>query len=63
MIWRACKVCNDKRYLVSERADGTVAIETCDECCCDVLTDTQAAILARHDGIDCRLEYPCYVTK
>jgi hypothetical protein len=53
-----CDVCNGKRYLICTRSDGRRAIERCDECASDCLSDEQAAILARHDGIDCAESYP-----
>jgi hypothetical protein len=56
-----CVVCHGKRYLVCTRMDGRKAIERCDECSTDTLTDEDAAKLAQQDGIECEPEYPCYV--
>jgi hypothetical protein len=55
-----CEVCNDKAYLICTRADGRRAVERCDQCASDTLSDEQAAILARYDG-ECAESYPCYL--
>jgi hypothetical protein len=56
-----CNVCNGKAYLICTRSDGRKAVERCDECAMNCLSDEQAAILARYDGIDCAESYPCIV--
>ena len=58
-----CPACGGKAYFVAERSDGREAIERCDVCAVDVLSDEQAAVLARHDGIACEETYPCYLIK
>lgn len=58
-----CEVCNNDRYLVMTRSDGCDAVERCDECSNGVLTDEQAARLARFDGIECDMTYPCYMKR
>jgi hypothetical protein len=57
-----CTTCNGQTYLVRERDDGRQAIERCDACAAGVLSDEQAAILARHDGIQCSERYPCVIS-
>ncbi|MGY4434930.1 hypothetical protein ACVWWO_007407 [Bradyrhizobium sp. F1.13.1] len=56
-----CEACNNKAYLICTRSDGRRAVERCDMCAADCLSDEQAAILARYDGIACAESYPCYV--
>lgn len=56
-----CHVCDDLKFIVSERDDGQLAVERCDDCSSQ-LTDQQAATIARSYGIDCAFTYPCYVT-
>lgn len=62
-----CENCLGKRYLLSVRDDGRLAVERCDTCSWfgrndpRSLLDTQAAALARRDGIKCRDRYPCTV--
>jgi hypothetical protein len=57
----SCSICKGKAYLVCQRDDGREAVERCDACADGVLSDEQAAVLARRDGIDCEEAYPCYV--
>ena len=57
-----CPTCGGSAYVVVERDDGTRAVERCDTCAANCLTDERAAILARHDGIDCA-ETPPYLIK
>ena len=59
----SCKVCEGKAYIICERNNGLKVIERCDECAANCLSDEQAAVLARYDGIDCAEGYPCYVAK
>jgi hypothetical protein len=59
--YKKCQICEGKAYLISERDDGRKAVERCDMCAHDTLSDEQAAVLARHDGIQCAESYPCYV--
>lgn len=56
-----CHVCDDLKFIVSERDDGRLAVERCDDCS-GQLNDEEAAVIARAHGIDCALTYPCYVT-
>lgn len=58
-----CEVCKGKRYVIATRDDGWQAVESCDECSTGVegFVDTDAAILAREDGIRCAADYPCYL--
>jgi hypothetical protein len=56
-----CPICEGRAYLISERDDGRKAVERCDACAHSALSDEQAAVLARHDGIQCAESYPCYV--
>jgi len=58
-----CSVCGVKKYVVSEREDGLFAVERCDECSrfSGVQFDEDAAELARQDGIECSMTYPCYI--
>jgi hypothetical protein len=56
-----CDVCNGKAYLICTRTNGRRAVERCDECASKCLSDEQAAILARYDGIECAESYPCYL--
>ena len=53
-----CPTCGGKAYVIAELDDGKRAIERCDTCAVDCLRDEQAAILARHDGIDCAETHP-----
>jgi hypothetical protein len=52
-----CIACGDKQYLISVQDDGRQAIERCDACAYfgdddpRTLSDTDAAKLARDDGI------------
>lgn len=57
-----CDICGNKRYLIATRLSDydRRAIERCDSCASDILTDIQAAVLARADGINCDSDYPCY---
>jgi len=58
----SCHVCLGRRYLISHRsADNLRAIERCDGCADGILDDTDAAKLARLDGITCADTYPCYL--
>lgn len=52
-----CEVCSGKVYLIAERDDGRRAVERCDACAGN-LSDEQAAILARYDGIPAAEEHP-----
>lgn len=49
-----CQVCQNKRYLIAERSDGRVAVECCDNCAANVLTDKQfrlnPPVLVSHNG-------------
>lgn len=56
-----CTICEDKRYIIADRDDGRKAVERCDNCADGILSDMQAAILARYDGIRCEEAYPCYL--
>ena len=57
-----CMECKNKRYTIRLRSeDNRLAVERCDECSSEILTDEQAAILARYDGVKCSEEYPCYL--
>lgn len=57
-----CQSCHGLRYIIALRSeDGMHAIERCDECSEDVLSDEDAAQLARRDGISCYTSYPCYL--
>lgn len=63
-----CRICHDKKYLISTRDDGYEAVEACDNCVLhnlgDVLylsRDAIAAQLAERDGIAALHDYPCYV--
>jgi hypothetical protein len=58
---QACPTCQGKSYIVCERSDGKRAIERCDACSANCLSDQQAATLARHDGIKCAESYPCFI--
>ncbi len=55
-----CRVCSGYHYLIATRIDDRLAVERCDACSLD-LNDTQAADLARRDGIECESDYPCYL--
>jgi hypothetical protein len=55
-----CDVCKGKQYVIAERADGRLAVERCDTCSTDIL-DKDAAKLAIRDGIECELNYPCFL--
>jgi hypothetical protein len=57
-----CEACENKRYLIATRDDGREAVERCDACCADDVTDVEAATLARADGILCSTTYPCVLT-
>jgi len=57
-----CDVCQGDRYLFSVRDDGLVAIERCDACSADTMSDEDAAKLAQATGVVCASRYPCYVT-
>jgi hypothetical protein len=56
-----CVACCGRAYLIVTRGEGRTAVERCDSCAAGVLSDQQAAILARYDGIECTESYPCYV--
>lgn len=57
-----CGVCKGKRYLLVERSSGAQAIERCDACQREKLSDMDAAVLAQADGIKCDASaYPCFV--
>ena len=56
-----CKACDDKTWFVATRSEGRLAIERCDACSEETLTDMDAAKLAQAEGIRCSLEYPCYL--
>lgn len=58
-----CSVCGGKRYLISERDDGRRAVERCDTCSADTMTDSRAALLAVQDGVFCAADYPFYVSE
>ncbi len=45
----SCEGCNDKRYRLATRGDGTRAIERCDTCS-ENLTDNDALALAGKEG-------------
>jgi hypothetical protein len=61
--WR-CAVCQDKQYLISTRDDGRKAVERCDACSKDILTDEAAAELAIVlDGVQCSKTYPCIISE
>ena len=55
-----CNKCEGKRYVVVEREDCMFAVERCDDCS-SIICDEDAAKLARADGINCLMEYPCYL--
>ena len=57
-----CIECENKRYLVCKRDDGFLAVERCDECTANYLSDEEVARLALRDGVECRLSYPCYLS-
>lgn len=54
-----CSVCFGKRYIIAERDDGRFAVERCDGCSAQDITDSDAAKLAQADGIACASSYPC----
>ena len=56
-----CNVCKGKRYLVCELTDGRKAIERCDTCSADTMTDADAATRACEDGYRATLTYPFIV--
>ena len=62
-----CSECQGRRYRVATRDDGYIAIERCDACSWygdddpRTMSDSDAAEIARMDGIRCELIYPCYV--
>jgi len=58
-----CLICQNKSYIISEREDGLFAVEHCSDCwrISGVQFDEDAAALAREDGIECCLTYPCYI--
>lgn len=57
---KGCGVCGDKKYLISRRDDGRLAVERCDTCQDPAtFSDEQAAILAQADGVKCSSVYPC----
>ncbi len=62
MTIHSCSICDNKRYIMSDRLDDygnqIQAIERCDNCASEVLTDQQAAILARYDGYQVSEVYP-----
>ena len=57
-----CVMCDSKRYLVCIHDNGFLAVERCDECTANYLTDAEVARIALNDGIECRLTYPCYLS-
>jgi len=60
-----CQFCQDKRYVISERDDGRLAIERCDACSSTdserPISDCDASLLARANGIRCETNYPHYL--
>ena len=58
-----CDVCSDDRWLICTRSeDGREAVERCDACQdVDSFFDEDAAVLARAAGVDCEVDYPCYL--
>ncbi len=57
-----CEVCRGLRYIEAERDDGRMAIEACDACSTGPgFHDEEAAFLARADGYECDLTYPCII--
>ena len=54
-----CEICNGKRYFVSTCSDERQAVERCDACSTETLTDMDAAKVAQGHGIKCANTYPC----